>query len=632
MASGDSDNNALKIALRSLSYTTQFSMGDNFDSKLDGLHCAKASLGEQATDIIMLGLSRPISPTAEDTRALISEWESGDDVCCFHGSQEELLAQKDVYVLAISYKHDERSHWKRKGRNLESRMSQDDQDALVTCIIGLGLSPFINSVFIWCDRILSTRLDGRENSFGWYNAGLLPYLYLPVLTLTSYISDEHLESRIWIKAERTLGRLGNGILNPNDARLGLFSTRIGGVAKPTVLENVALMMLSGYWPADTGFWANAYQDMKKWALGLICRKQSRTELPLFDEIMTVDNMEILANLPELVMLPWGINEDEKPLFTDDSAFFLKATAWNLSLEEIWNYDRKYVSHYLGNLSSRGRFSWWTERTSQTIFGCFATLERACFVLAVRNQNRYKVFRREGNPLQYRHKEIRPGTETKLLIADVARKCHVNIEAEADWDLLYYSDDALDFHKTHPEVKAAMGDASSEADAIVPPELVGQTTSLFRVLSRMKSNDSSDSSEAVRFVRLFEEWNKYVKKTYKCNVAVRDTLSGPVWLEGYNEEHVSFGFLDMLTRNLIIGDQQVSDRVLLMPSKWDALKELRRVTDSSTEDLKLIEKELYGNVLEGNCESEVTIKEVAIFMICGAFTNTQVLTKDSQATG
>lgn len=78
------------------------------------------------------------------------------------------------------------------------------------------------------------------------------------------------------------------------------------------------MMLSGYWPEDTGYWANAYQDMKKWALGLICRMKGILDLPFFDEIKPVDNMEILAHLPELVMLPEGIKEEEKTFFTDDN--------------------------------------------------------------------------------------------------------------------------------------------------------------------------------------------------------------------------------------------------------------------------------------------------------------------------
>lgn len=130
----------------------------------------------------------------------------------------------------------------------------------------------------------------------------------------------------------------------------------------------------------------------------------------------------------------------------------------------------------------------------------------------------------------------------------------------------------------------------------------------------------DTSEAVRFVRLFEEWNSYVKKTYNSWISVRGTISGPVWLEGYNEQHASFGFLDMLTRNLIIGGQYVSNRIIHMPTKWDALKEIRRVAESCTEDVKLIEKELYGNVLERNCESEVTVKEVARCMISGAFSS------------
>lgn len=168
-----------------------------------------------------LGLSRRISPNREDIERLVSEWERRDERFSFAGSTDELMKLK-THALAISYRHASESEWDRNGNEFISKMKQEDQELLANSLLELWNETDADDLMIRCDQIIFKRLGKLHSDTAWYNNGLLPYMCMSVLFLSPY--EANIENKLWIRAERSLGRMAYGSLVYEHTKGITFST------------------------------------------------------------------------------------------------------------------------------------------------------------------------------------------------------------------------------------------------------------------------------------------------------------------------------------------------------------------------------------------------------------------------
>ncbi|KAI0561703.1 hypothetical protein FGB62_74g119 [Gracilaria domingensis] len=524
-------------------------------------------------------------------------------------------------MYAVSYKHVEKDEWKRKGESRTAKMSDIDQEALVNVVKACSKIQGIQYVILWCDQIIATRLKGEgKNSLGWYNAGLLPYACLPVLKLSSYISDEVLESRVWLKAERSLGRLGSGTVEVHDAIYGIPGHAIVQRDLERVIRSIAGMILSGYWPKDMGYWKDDYLQMKKWAVSVLVNMKAVSTLPIFDEIKGVDNLEILSIMNEFAHVPKGLQCAEKPMHTDDRLFFLKATAWNMYVQDIWNCDQKTVSHYMGSFCMFTSFTWWANESMTAIFGYLRGMEMGTAVLAVEDGRGYLLHRKAFDPILYSHADKHPSNKALGVLEDVKNLFSIELNLSQKWVLLYSFSNDSDAVCTDPSLRKGLEGWATRSDCLVPRIYRGLTTKLYR---SAVAKDSDKSAVSKRFLQILDSWNRYIREDYENYISMRDTLAGTIWLEGYSEDKVSFGFYDYLTRYLSLGanpgERSTPQFSVRLPSRWEFVQETRRIAASSTKDVQILVDEVFGSATEVNCNEFVNLRDVACFMVHGGLT-------------
>ncbi|KAI0556952.1 hypothetical protein FGB62_367g00 [Gracilaria domingensis] len=635
----------------------------------------RADLGEKGLLCVRQGLSRPISPDAEEVRLLINDWERNPkcDNCCFQGTVDDLLNMKRLKVIAISYRHEYITRWHKHGEDKISKMTDCDQKILGEAIDKLKHYDQHSQIILWCDQILSARLKGEENELGWYNAGLIPFAYLPVLALSTSQNQSvnELEKRVWIKAERSLGRMGRGLVEAYQLSeyfnpFAIFEcspredfnperNKFGECVSPKALmKTVSFLILSGYWPEPekTDFWYADYGKMKRWAIHVSCKSDRLEDSVFFDLVAPVDFTDILRNMQKFSAVPQGSGFAEGGYFVRDKHFYLKATAWNPWISDLWPKGNRNVSHYMGKLGDVCKFTWWVSSPARKIFGCLvsdtkiADFEKRGLVISEDHRNEVERLNRKEAPptiviaeekesgfvlFRYRvspevcdlyvHSERNPSQEMKKVFQSAARDDGIDINLDEQWSLLF-TWDSMNEASQADEIVNITPAHDDKAVFQVPHVLMGTTAGLFQAAS---SRDSGSSITGT-YTAAIHNWNEHIKGSFDKYVHVTDSEYGPVWLEGYTKNYVTFGFLDFLTRTLFVQDAH-EDQVapihheVLMPTEQEFKHRILIASKDATEDVQLIAEELFRDSSAQNYERATDDHEKAGFMISGGFTNT-----------
>lgn len=582
------------------------------------------SLGEKALESVILGLSRRTKLDRDDIGSLISEWEQRNIKCCYSGTVNDIFKLENTAFFAVSYKHASPSTFHRKGRHLISKMDPVDEQLLIESLLEFGKKNKIHHVILWCDQVISTRLDKPENEniVKWYLSGLIPYAVLPVLKLSLHIPEEELENRIWIRAERSLGRMGMGTVYMSKPG---FSVRLGNCgAVNEVLTNLIVLILNGYWPKDIGYWKNDYEEMKQWALYSACRSATNMK-SLFESVQPLTNIDVIGSMVRLSTFANGVHSEEKMVSTDDVNFIYKATAWNLNVETLMNSEHRTVSHYMGKMGTYYRFSWWTQENSGNMFGYLVEASFATAIIAVKSSSgpSYDVYRTPATPFIGIYGERLAGDAVLVMIDNFSNLFSVDVSLSPIWKLTYCWKE----HIIPPSLGALKFDfdrADKLADVIMPTTFQNCTAHLFQARMACEGVDSNDTDAqepiATEFRTAIKIWNEFIRSRYEQVLTVSDSC-GYTWLEGYNSTLVTCAFLHFLTTKTQIGSEAepTISNFTYLRDKHSVYQEIRKLAEDLSSDHKLLANELFPPG-ESKCDEKLSDKDVAKFMLFGGFTS------------
>lgn len=599
-----------------------FTSDEGLRPRFDGLYNLHQTLGEEAIVAVMQGLSRKIEPNEGDIRNLIDEWEMRDIRCCYDGEVKELVDNKSILIVAVSYKHAPMEEHERKGKNRISKMTEQDEELLVRSIIEMGkasksqLGDEYKEVIIWHDQIISTKYNQIKSNVQWYNAGLLPYSVLSIIPLSTNIPDDDLEKRIWIRAERSLGRMGRGIFHfIHENKMSLCVGRTG--TPEDIMASLAQTILSNYWPEDLGYWKDDYKDMKQWALHTCCRQKPFRRSSVFEEVQPLTDLETLSKMVNIAIIPSHLSYQEPATFTTDHAFNFKATAWNLNICDELKRDNKTINHYMPSMGDYYQFSWWTQEKSSHLFGCLVELRYALAIIALKTNEGYTVHRLKVSPQLYTHAEYRAGNKILEMISSCIDRIHEPVSKMEAWYLTYCRDERL----THPSedmLKEKFDRRERSAHVILPPAYFFSIAHLFQA----KVNCCPERNEteiANEFQEVIFEWNKYIKNNFDSVIEVRDT-SNTLWFEGVDSKKVTFGLLQYITEKVFLNRAEFEENSIELPDKSTVTREIYRLAEHEKFDRKLFVEELFG-CASGNASNVLSDIEISQFMLHGGFTST-----------
>lgn len=604
---------------------------------LTGLGTLKYSFGTKAIESVILGLSREISPTTEDVEQLIADWENRNENCCYKGSVDKLLNMKETLPVAISYRHAPRKMWDRKrvyaNDEFISKMSNEDQRVLVQSILALGKIEGVEKVMLWCDQVISTRLKGRETDIAWYNNGLLPYIGLRLLHLT-LDSDEDLEQRLWIRAERSLGRMSHGHFVLDKLTKEIYY-KTGFTQDPhTVMNNISKQILNSNWPESTDHWKDDFQDMKKWAIFIACRCSKALHPQIFENNSKFDNIDLLSSAALMATTYSGQEESHEEYDVCDEYFYLKFTAWNPSICSSWQGKPNYMSHYMGRMGDMYRFSWWEEENTGNMFGELKGLNFTTMILAIKKQEGFKVLRRITSAKNYEHALYIADNTVLYQIDKSFELMNLKRENKNMWRLRYFDEQTEKVGEVNAMISAKFKEENDTCDITLPYVFQNITTKLFNAAEKC-SNGERIENIVEKIVKLTDEWNSAVRTKYDDFISVRDSIEGPVWIEGYNDEHVTFSFLHFLTESLFTRKEccpmkYLGKGMIQMVSAAQILPEIFNLIRFVPKDYKTVIGELFLDQFEGVTEIgdafklntvqsfsySLCQKDRAMFTLCG----------------
>lgn len=613
-----------------------------------GLVGLLATFGDEALEVIKLGTSRPVKPNAEDAWRLIHEWEHSNTACCFQGPAIELISVDNRIPIAVSYKHLPKQEWFRHSKgepedysNLQpgysiSKMPDEDRNTLVEAIVQLGEKLKVEHVLVWCDQILRTRLrSALEKDFRWFSIGVIPYMGMRQLHLSNHISKNVLDKRVWILVERSLATMCHGAFHFNDgigpSKPLLYKLPTSHIAPGDTLPAIAQLIICGFWPEDKNndWWNQDFIEMRKWALHIACRSN-------------VDSMQ-----PNIFFFPSGFNELKNPdlvaasvalsttfvkipgteysRYIKDPHFFLKAISWNIVLAEHWeDYPTTYISHYMGKIGRKYTFTWWKNEESGDLIGALTQNLGSIMIVAIKKTEGYMVYRTWIPTGEITHKEKVAKGKNMELFNKISQDLNIPFSKASKWNLFYFVLEDVEDEKVPPEIQIEFKHKVSSLDVLLPYIFRDQTTKLFS--SRCFCLNSNAEIDVVRkdvakeiFI-ITKEWNEYVKSNFTFFIPVRDSENGPVWLEGYDERSISFGFLNYLTQRFLCNSKDFRINPVIFQEKYNVLLEINSFCRSMEKDKHLIVGKLFDMANNDNIEDYITTEDQARFLLNGGFSS------------
>ena len=590
----------------------------NNEFNIIGLH---TYYGLESIDSIKQGLSRKVEASEEDLKLLILQWKTRDLECAYRGSASDLLKETDAAFFAISYRHDNKTRWSREGMGKVCKMKEWDEELFVKSALVLCRKLKKTKAIIWCDQIISTRFKHEKNDFQWYTNGLLPYTGMPTVFLSNHVPAQELESRIWIRAERSLSRLCRGSLITGDD-ISTWRFEPGRMADPDeALVILSQNILSGLWPADHGYWNDDYRQLKKWALWISC-KQRIFPQQLHNTLTEIDNMRIISSMRIIAVQPEAA-EIEPAFWTKDSKFFLKSYAWNLHVSSEWNSDPCYVSHYTGMINPGCDFTWWSALNFALIFGVLVNENECVTVLGIRESIGYRVFRGTGNPQEYDHGQRIPHRLVLNMIQKAKGEYNIPILYMQDWKMIYAQSD-WNIPNIIPPLRYIFVDAWDkniiQAECILP-------SVYHRMTKKLLSNTNSEQSPFVAIEgavdllsQLTNKWNEFILSNFDQHVKVCDCHNGPVWLEGISKNYVTFGYLPYVTESLILDEDVLNFSKIKLPEKWRAIEYIKNVAREFPNDRQKFVTALFSGASRENCERFLSEWDLSRLILSGGFSS------------
>lgn len=617
-------------------------VGKKFLSSTFGLQQFRLILGDDVVDVIMKGLSRKIKiGDEEDLKKLISEWEHEKMDCAFQGDVEEICSLQNTYIFAISYKHrdyDEAMDIKSK-RNIISKVTEYDQALLLKTVAAMKNQHGIDHVILWCDQILRINQPQVDNagdsSVEWYKYGIFPYFAFPVIYLSTNISHDELHKRVWIRVERSIAqmRLGYILYNQNTSSLGfgLRGSRGERTLSASSIDNALLsisqLLLCGYWEEQKdNKWKKDFQEMREWAFYISSTRLSLHRFPFMDRVQNRTNVDILFNIVNFSVFHTDTDIlQEKPVLITDNYFYLNATSWNPNLmndnNSIWDKNRSHLSHYMGTLHSAPHpyysFSWWKHSSTGNMIGYLSTIGAAVVIIAEKAEHGFLLFRLPCDDVKYFFGKAVADERVVKMIEECASSNNLNFERGREWQLCYC-------HRSLRQIPHldCIAPIENELDILgviwLPTpfaHVIGYLVDSKRTMSAVPVSEQSIIAEIKSAA---EKWNTFIKEKYSDYVQVYSNRV--VWIEGTSDDIVTFGFLDYVTRRLIIGEDQlaISNYINLRP-KVEVLTEINRVSEEiDSSDIQIYVEELFKK--SENVEENISKKEVAMFMLYGGFTS------------
>lgn len=612
----------------------------SFTPSLLGLQEFRLTVGDNAVNAIMKGLSRRVRiGDEEDLKKLIAEWENEKRDCCFQGDVDEICSMKNTYIFAISYKHRQFEEVKKikAEKRITSKMTEHDQALLLKTVGAMKNKHGIDDIILWCDQILRIKDPNvdvvSDSNVQWHQYGIFPYFAFPVLFLSTDISDDILDKRVWIRVERSIARMRLGFVLYDESRSSLcIQTRgMHGSSSVTVanaLLSISQLLLCGYWEIQKdAVWKKDFYKMREWAFYISTTSSSIHHFPFMDKVRKTFNVDIIFNIVNFSVSHADTSfSPEEVIHTTDNYFYLKATSWNLNLMNdvtgIWDKKHSHLSHYMGTLHSAPEpyysFSWWKDSSTGNMIGYMSTIGAAIAIFAEKVEDGFLLFRLHCDDVKYSFGDTVVDERIRKIFEECTSSISLQHEFRRDYKLCYCHRSL----RQAPNLDCLQPVENKKLDILggiwLPTPFAHVIGYLVDSKLIMSSSQESEQTIITEITVAAEKWNTFIKQTYPNFVHVYG--NGITWIEGISDEIVSFGFLDYISRKLMIGEDRFSSSgYIKLRSKEDVIKEINRLSEEfRSSDIKIYVEELFNksHIVQDN----ISTKEVAMFMLYGGFTS------------